>query len=354
MGRRTGLLAALGALLSGCSAAGVLNTLVPDNTYRGREGVAYGRNPRQQLDVYQPLAPPQRGKPPLVVFFYGGNWKAGERGDYRFVGEALASRGAIVVIPDYRLFPEVRYPDFLVDSAAAVKWAFDHAAQLGGDPANVHVMGHSAGAYNAAMLALDPRWLGSQRDQLAGFIGIAGPYDFLPIVNPDTQRAFNWPDTPAESQPLRQVTAGAPRTLLLAATKDDLVNPQRNTVQLGERLQAAGVQTRVQLFDGVSHVTVIGAVARPLRRLAPVLPEVLAFLRVDLEGGRAAARPRRHDSFQWLRPFRKQLRHTRLQRQQPGAGAGDHGSGQETDAPVILQASPRRPQVRRREPSSST
>jgi acetyl esterase/lipase len=74
------------------------------------------------------------------------------------------------------------------------------------------------------------------------------------------------------------VTAAAPRTLLLAANKDDLVNPQRNTVGLGERLRAAGVPTRVRVFEGVSHVTVIGALARPLRRLAPVLPEVLAFL----------------------------------------------------------------------------
>ena len=278
--RRTGLLAALGALLSGCSAAGVLNTLVPDNTYRGREGIAYGADPRQQLDVYQPLASAASGKPPLVVFFYGGNWKAGERGDYRFVGEALAARGAVVVIPDYRLYPQVHYPDFLLDSAAGVKWAFENAAQLGADPANVHVMGHSAGAYNAAMLALDPRWLGPQRERLAGFIGIAGPYDFLPIVNPDTRRAFSWPATPAESQPLRHVDPAAPRTLLLAATKDDLVNPQRNTVGLASRLQAAGVETRVRVFDGVSHVTILGALARPLRGLAPVLPEVLAFLRL--------------------------------------------------------------------------
>lgn len=278
MTRRTCVLAAAWALLSGCSATGAINALVPRDTYRARKGTAYGSDPRQRLDVYQPVAP--SADAPVVVFFYGGNWKAGERADYKFVGEALAALGAIVVIPDYRLYPQVRYPDFLQDSAAAMKWAFDNAGRLGGDPANVVVMGHSAGAYNAAMMALDPRWLGPLREQLAGFIGIAGPYDFLPIDNPDTQRAFSWPGTPPESQPISHASARAPRTLLIAAEKDNLVNPQRNTVGLGNRLRAAGVETTVQVFSGVSHVTVIGALARPLRGLAPVLPEVARFLRL--------------------------------------------------------------------------
>ncbi|RZJ11407.1 MAG: alpha/beta hydrolase [Haliea sp.] len=280
MTRRAGVLAAAWALLSGCSATGAINALVPNDTYRVTEGTAYGSDPRQKLDVYQPVAPAAAGAP-LVVFFYGGNWKAGERADYKFVGEALAALGAIVVIPDYRLYPQVRYPDFVLDSAGAVRWAFENAARLGGNPANVVVMGHSAGAYNAAMLALDPRWLGPLQGKLAGFIGIAGPYDFLPIENPDTQRAFSWPGTPTDSQPIAHASARSPRTLLIAAEKDNLVNPQRSTVGLGNRLRAAGVETTVQVFSGVSHVTVIGAMARPLRGLAPVLPEVARFLRLS-------------------------------------------------------------------------
>lgn len=278
MTRRTGLLAAISALLAGCSAVEALNALVPIGTYRGREAVPYGSGPRQQLDLYLPLNPPADRPPPVVVFFYGGNWNSGERAAYRFVGEALASAGAIVAIPDYRLYPEVRYPAFLDDGAAAVRWVLANAAQLGGDPARVVLMGHSAGAYNAAMLALDPRWLGPQRAQISGLIGIAGPYDFLPIQNPETQKAFNWPDTPRDSQVFGHVTPAAPRTLLLAARSDHLVDPQRNTVGLGQRLKAAGVPAAVQVLDGVSHGTVIGAMARPLRFLAPVRAEVLAFL----------------------------------------------------------------------------
>jgi len=278
MARRTGLLAALAALVTGCSATGAINALVPQATYSGREGVPFGSHPRQKLDVYQPLARGGSRTPPIVVFFYGGNWDAGERANYRFVGEALASGGAIVVIADYRLVPEVHYPEFLADCAAATNWVFDHARELGGDPANVYVMGHSAGAYNAAMLALDPRWLGARRTQLAGFIGVAGPYDFLPIVNPDTRRAFNWPDTPRESQPIAYAARGAPRTLLVAANRDNLVDPQRNTGGLARQLQAAGVPTTVRFLDGVSHTTIIASVAAPLRFLSPLREEVLAFL----------------------------------------------------------------------------
>ena len=281
MTRRGGLLAGAAALLSGCSGTGVLNAVAGKN-HQGQQDIAYGPDPRQRLDVYQPLAGDRPATPPVVVFFYGGSWSKGERGEYRFVGEALASGGAIVVIPDYRLSPAVRYPEFVRDSAAAVKWAFDHAAELGGSPDNVVVMGPSAGGYNAAMVALDRRWLDgaglAPQRKLAGWIGLAGPYDFLPIENRETQVAFRWPQTSPDTQPIMHVTANAPRTLLLAAITDSLVNPQRSTVGLGRALQAAGVQTRVELFPRVNHVTLLAALAQPLRWLAPVRSEVLAFL----------------------------------------------------------------------------
>lgn len=281
MTRRAGLLAGAAALLSGCSGASVLNAVAGDQ-HQGQQGISYGPDPRQKLDVYQPRPRTAAGTPPIVVFFYGGSWSEGERAEYRFVGEALASAGAIVVIPDYRLSPGVRYPEFVRDSAAAVKWAFDHAAELGGSADNVVVMGHSAGGYNAAMVALDRRWLdgaGLPRERkLAGFIGLAGPYDFLPIGDPPTQVAFEWPHTTADSQPIEHVSRAAPRTLLLAAVNDTLVNPQRNTVSLGERLKALGVPTEVKLYPRVSHVTLLAAMAQPLRWLAPVRADVLAFL----------------------------------------------------------------------------
>ncbi|SOD22772.1 Acetyl esterase/lipase [Variovorax sp. YR752] len=272
------------AVLPACSPVKVLNGLVPTDTYRFQGGIAYGQAPRQLLDVYQPLPAtrPAQGARPLVVFFYGGTWTTGDRASYRFVGEALAARGAVVVVPDYGLSPAFTYPAFVRDSALAVKWALDNAARLGADPKQVFVMGHSSGGYNTAMVALDERWLGevgASPKQLAGWIGLAGPYDFLPIGDPQAQAAFNWPDTPPDSQPLAHVTPASPRALLMAASKDDLVYPDRNTGQMATALRAAGVPVQVRLFDNLSHVTLIGAFARPIQWLGgPVLPPVMEFL----------------------------------------------------------------------------
>ena len=281
---RLGALALAAALLAACSPLRIVNGLVPSGSYRFEGGIAYGGAPRQQLDVYRPLpsAMPAEGHRPLVVFFYGGTWSSGDRASYKFLGQALAARGAVVVIADYRLSPQVTYPVFVQDSALAVKWGLDHAAQLGADPRQVYVMGHSSGAYNAAMVALDGRWLqavGASPAQLAGWIGLAGPYDFLPIGMPAARVAFNWPDTPASSQPIAYASSAAPRTLLMAATRDELVDPARNTEQMADRLRADGVDVQLREFDNLSHITLIGAFARPLQWIGgPVLPPVLSFL----------------------------------------------------------------------------
>ena len=269
----------LPALLTACSGADLLNATVATDTYRRTEGVAYGNDPRQLLDVYQPDAATRNA--PMVVFFYGGSWSSGERADYRFVGEALASKGIVAVVADYRLSPAFRYPAFVQDSASAVRWAFDHAAEFGGDAQRIFVMGHSAGAYNAAMVALDSRWLaavGLRPSRLAGWIGLAGPYDFLPIGDAKTQVAFNWPDTSADTQPLAYASKASPPALLLAPVNDSVVSPQRSTVAMAQRLKASGVRVESALFDGVSHVTLLASMAQVLRGRAPVLERVSGFV----------------------------------------------------------------------------
>jgi acetyl esterase/lipase len=269
------------AILSGCSPLGVLNSLVPSSSYKLTSDVAYGSAPRHKLDVYTPtLAAPASGYP-VVVFFYGGSWNRGEKADYKFAGEALASRGVLAMVADYRLYPEVRYPDFLNDCALALGFVLDKAASVNGDPKRVFVMGHSAGAYNASMLALDARWLkavGRSPLELAGFIGLAGPYDFLPMTNPDTQPVFFHPNYPAGSQSIDYAAASSPRTFLGAAKEDALVNPQRNTVGLHNRLKAAGVETTLKLYDRVNHMTLVASLGAPVRWLAPVLDDVVEFV----------------------------------------------------------------------------
>jgi acetyl esterase/lipase len=264
--------------LTACSPLKILNATVPDNASRVVAGIPYGADPRQELDVY---VPPGVATPPVVVFFYGGNWDSGSRGQYKFVGDALASRGIMAVIADYRVYPQVTYPAFVEDAAGAVAWTLRHIGEYGGDAHHVFVAGHSAGAYNAAMVALDPRWLGefgATPGMLSGWIGIAGPYDFLPIVAEGIKPVFHFPDTPADSQPIAHATSAAPPTLLVTGTSDHVVDPNRNSGRLADALRAAHVDVRVESYDGVGHGLLVGAFARPLRWSAPVLADVAGFV----------------------------------------------------------------------------
>lgn len=266
--------------LAACSPLGVINALGVREDVRVDAGIAYGEGERRRLDVYAPAGAIEPA--PVVVFFYGGSWNNGSRSDYAFVGHALASRGMVTVVADYRLYPEVRYPAFLEDSAHAVAWAAREIGRYGGNPQRLFVMGHSAGGYNAAMLALDARWLrgaGADPSMLDGWIGLAGPYDFIPIINPDVRPVFHHPDTPPESQPVNQVTGASPPALLIAASNDMLVNPERNTGGLAERLRQAGVWVAERYYDRVGHATLIASLSPPLRGFAPTLDEIERFVK---------------------------------------------------------------------------
>ena len=191
------------AALVACSPLQAINAVTSGSRSEKKRDISYGADPRNQLDIYRPRA--STGAAPVVVFFYGGSWNSGSRSDYAFVGEALAERGIVAVLADYRLYPQVRYPSFLEDSAQAVAWTLKEIQHYGGDPKRVFIMGHSAGAYNAAMVAIDPRWLaaqGASPSSLRGLIGLAGPYDFIPITNPAARPVFFYPDTPPASQPI--------------------------------------------------------------------------------------------------------------------------------------------------------
>ena len=249
--------------------------------YDSRTDVPYGPLARQRLDIYTPRAEAPAGGWPMVVFFYGGSWNTGERGNYKFVATSLAARGVLAMVADYRLYPEVRYPDFLTDCAQALAFGLKEGPRLGANPKRLFVMGHSAGAYNAAMLALDPRWLaatGHTPAELAGWVGLAGPYDFFPTDNVAAQPVFFHPNYPARAQPIEFGDANAPRAFLGAPLHDAIVNPTRSTRGLAARLQATGAPVTLKLYERASHATLIGAMAWPLRWIAPVHADVLAFI----------------------------------------------------------------------------
>jgi acetyl esterase/lipase len=275
---RLALALLVGLPIAGCGPAALLNALVPDNGYRVERDLAYGDAARQRLDLYLPGE--AVASAPVVVFFYGGRWEAGSKADYRFVGEALAARGFVVVIPDYRLYPEVRFPTFVEDGAAAVAWVRRNIGRFGGEPWQIHLMGHSAGAHIAALLALDRRYLaaaGVEPGTLESFVGLAGPYDFLPLSDATLQRIFAADDM-AATQPITFAEGSAPRALLLHGTDDQTVLPG-NSRRLAAALEAAGNRAQFELYPDLDHVALVAALAAPLRWLAPVLDDVTAFLR---------------------------------------------------------------------------
>jgi acetyl esterase/lipase len=255
----------------------LLNLAARRGRFQLATSIAYGEGPRQTLDVYRPRV---NEPAPAVVFFYGGAWQSGHKETYLFVAAALAERGIVAVVPDYRLYPQVRFPAFIEDAALSIAWVKRNAADIGVDPARVFVMGHSAGAYIAAMLGLDRRWLAgvglaAKRD-LAGLIGIAGPYDFLPLED-DTLKVIFHGGT-ADTQPMTFVSGGEPPALLVTGRRDETVDPG-NTWRLARRFLEAGSDAQVIEYARVGHRGVIGAFARPLRFLAPVLADVESFVR---------------------------------------------------------------------------
>ena len=247
--------------LSGCSAPGILNginaALPGDGKARlAARGIAYGPAERQRLDVWTPGRPAVGAGLPMVVFFYGGGWVSGSRQDYGFAGSAFAGKGFVAVIPDYRLVPTVRFPTFVQDGALAVKWARDHAAQYGGDPKRITLAGHSAGAYNAAMLALDRRFLtavGVDPGIVRAAALLAAPLDFYPFTDGRSRDALGqWP-RPAETQPISFARADAPPLFLAAGTADTVVRP-RNSIAMAARLRALGSPVMLKLYRGKGHV----------------------------------------------------------------------------------------------------
>lgn len=275
--------AAVAGLLAACSPVDVLNAMAPDVAVTS--DIAYGAHPRQRLDVYAPARQPA----PVVVFFYGGGWRSGDRAMYRFAAASLAAQGFVVVVPDYRLYPDVAFPAFIDDGAAAVAWTRAHAAAHGGDTGRMFVMGHSAGAYIAAMLTLDRHYLarhGIDPDSaLSGMVGLAGPYDFLPLNDPALEAIFAPAGDLALSQPVTYARGDAPPLLLLHGATDTTVWA-RNTRNLAARIQADGGRVETRIYPSATHATIVGALARPIRFLVPVLRDSVAFMSPPPEAAR--------------------------------------------------------------------
>jgi acetyl esterase/lipase len=269
----------LTALISGCSPLGVINSVSgigPGHDYRN---IPFGTH-ELSLDVYAPDADAGNGsRNPVIVFLYGGSWQSGAREQYRFVASTLVRRGYVVVIPDYRLYPAVTFPEFVNDAADALRWTFDNISQYGGDAGNVFVMGHSAGAQIAALVHYDDSYLqaAGAPQKTCGFIGLSGPYDFLPLVGGPLEEIFP-AATRAASQPVNFVNGHEGPALLIHGYLDNTVKP-RNSARLAELVTAASGQAQLVIVPDREHADIVLALARPLSWLAPVADDVDLFIR---------------------------------------------------------------------------
>ncbi|WP_353199817.1 alpha/beta hydrolase [Sandarakinorhabdus sp.] len=284
MSRRSLLsLTALSALAAACSPLGALNgvnRLTPGDggVKRIVTGAAFGSDARQRLDVWAPEN--AAANLPVIVFFYGGSWNSGDREGYGFAARALAARGFVVVVPDYRLVPQVRWPAFVQDGAAAIKWVAANIAGHGGDPARIGVMGHSAGAHIALLLSLDRRW--GVADDIKAAVGLAGPYDFRPFEPGGAAEAAlgSAPDL-ADTQPIHFARPDAPPLLLLHGDEDTTVKP-RNSVVLAKAITDLGGRATTTLYPGIGHIGILLALSKPFRGKAPVLTDASNFLLAQL------------------------------------------------------------------------
>lgn len=271
------LLCAAGMLLvTGCVA--LLNATVPSNGYQVISNLAYGNHPRQKLDIYIPDG--QTTPAPVLVFYYGGSWQSGSKDDYKFVGEAFASLGYVTVIADYRLYPQVYFPTFIEDSAAALVWVHKNIASHGGDAKNIFVSGHSAGAYNAVMLGVNPTYLsqaGGNVNMIRGTLGIAGPYDFLPFTDEDIIALFS----KAKDTQTQPITFATHKTapMFLATGNDDATVGVKNTVNLAKALGGHGTTVVEKRYDDVAHIGIVLSLARGFRGKASLRADMDSFMK---------------------------------------------------------------------------
>jgi acetyl esterase/lipase len=281
MPRRAWLSGLTELLANGADRLGFLAANLPAifGAYSRLTNVAYGADRQQRLDVYAPLQPSGTLRP-VVVFWHGGGWIFGDKADYRFVGATLAKLGHVVVLPNYRHYPQVKMPGFMADAAQAASWAAAHAEDFGGDRQRLYLAGHSAGAHLAALLTLDPRYFaatGQPAPPIAGVIGLSGPYDFLPLLEADVQDMFGPPQNYPQSQPINFVRAGAPPMLLVHGLDDVRVLP-KNSRNFAAALSAHGVPVTLRLYPNVAHADTVAALAILARGRASTLADLVAFV----------------------------------------------------------------------------
>lgn len=273
------------------SALDVVNKISTGGGVGVSKDILYGDAPLQDLDIYypKPLAQAMRSDQssissyPMVVFVHGGSWQNGSKEDYAFVGKSLAQAGYVTAVINYRKAPEHVYPDYVEDTARAIAWSYDNAAQLHADPQRFAVMGHSAGAFNMMAAVSNADFLapyGMKPADISAVVGIAGPYSY-DFRDYPTATAFPANATPDEVMPDRLIKGKQPPYLLLTAGDDKVVH-DTNTINMTQALKEHGASVENGVIEGASHASSIGSMAMPLRWLNDGRVQVLNYLDAKL------------------------------------------------------------------------
>ena len=265
----------------------------PSNGVALVETARYGDIPEQKLRVYRDET--ASGPLPVFIFYHGGAWAHGDPDDYGFIARNIAPEGYVVVLGGYRMNEAGRYPAMLQDTASVIAWTRTNIAQFGGNPDQIVLSGHSAGAYNAVQVALDKQWLddaGVPMDAIRGVVGLSGPYDFYPFDTDRSKAAFESVGAGPESQPVNQPLADAPPMLLIHGEADTIVKI-RNSQALARGLDEAGSQVDTLYLSDASHNAPLLALTSPWRRDPQVFDQVMQFLRrnTDVSVPVQAAKP---------------------------------------------------------------
>lgn len=279
-------------ILSACTTSSLLfvNSLARLSEYTVHEDIPYGNHRLNQLDIYVPGEKlNQTGlNLPIVIYFYGGCWGGCltlEKENYVFVAEALTSNNYIAILADYRRYPEVKFSQLMNDAKKSVEWVRSNIYRYGGNPENIFLMGHSSGAHMAVMLSLDESYLQAQTYQsIKGFVGLAGPYDFLPFTKPYQKILFGPEQKYPQSQPINFVDGNEPPLLLLYGNQDPTVFPV-NIKSLTNKVQKLGGQVEAHIYDDIDHFSILGALSKPYQKKQPILGDIICFLNRHAENG---------------------------------------------------------------------
>lgn len=216
--------------------------------------IAYGKKPWQTLNIY-----PQKNSTsaPVVIFIYGGGWHKGSKEQHHFVADALVRKGYLVVIPDYVKYPQGQFPTFIEDIAGAIAWVKNNISDYGGNPDQLFLAGHSAGAHTGALLITDNHYLreaGADVDDIKAFVGLAGPYNFTP-QKPQYIKTFGRENfDKMKANPF--VDGSEPPVMLIHSQGDNTVG-RFNMDTFYNQLFAAGMPVEKRLYQDIGHVMTV-------------------------------------------------------------------------------------------------